>query len=86
MLATAYLIAYFWTGVPDGLRPIAQRGQPGPGRLDDDGRPGPLDRLLAIPGPVDLGPDPTRPPWARGDAEWTTYRPRPGASSSDPPW
>lgn len=75
LAAVLYGMAYFWTGVPDGLRPPAQRGQPKIGALDDEGRAHPFTRLLATPGPVDLGPDPTRPPWARLDPEWTGYRP-----------
>lgn len=29
-LSVLYTLAYFWTGVPDVLRPPSQRGQPGP--------------------------------------------------------
>jgi hypothetical protein len=32
MVAFVYLVVYQWFGVPDALRPPAQRGQPWPGR------------------------------------------------------
>lgn len=68
--AALFALVYQWVGVPDALRPAAQRGQPPPGGVGRTGLPHPLDRLLATPGPVDLGPDPTRPWWARGDPDW----------------
>lgn len=38
-----YSLTYFWFGVPDGLRPPSQRGQPKPGQVGVDGRRHPLD-------------------------------------------